>query len=89
MKNMYILGIESSCDETSASIVMNGTKEIATVISSQIDVHKSYGGVVPEMLQRTAPSVAAGIVLHMIVGHYGLLFARGVSLVGVDQKVCG
>ena len=52
MKNMYILGIESSCDETSASIVMNGTKEIATVISSQIDVHKSYGGVVPEIASR-------------------------------------
>ena len=49
---MYILGIESSCDETSASIVMNGTKEIATVISSQIDVHKSYGGVVPEIASR-------------------------------------
>ena len=52
MKNMYILGIESSCDETSASIVMNGTKEIATVISSQIDVNKSYGGVVPEIASR-------------------------------------
>lgn len=52
MKDMYILGIESSCDETSASIVMNGTKEIATVISSQIDVHKSYGGVVPEIASR-------------------------------------
>lgn len=34
-KDMYILGIESSCDETSASIVKNGTEEIATVISSQ------------------------------------------------------
>ena len=49
MKDMYILGIESSCDETSASIVKNGTTEIATVISSQIDIHKSYGGVVPEI----------------------------------------
>ena len=52
MKDMYILGIESSCDETSASIVMNGTKEIATVISSQIDIHKNYGGVVPEIASR-------------------------------------
>jgi len=52
MKDMYILGIESSCDETSASIVKNGTKEIATVISSQIDIHKSYGGVVPEIASR-------------------------------------
>ena len=52
MKDLYILGIESSCDETSASIVKNGTEEIATVISSQIDVHKNYGGVVPEIASR-------------------------------------
>ncbi len=52
MKDLYILGIESSCDETSASIVKNGTDEIATVTSSQIDVHKEYGGVVPEIASR-------------------------------------
>ncbi len=52
MKDMYILGIESSCDETSASIVKNGTEEISTVISSQIDIHKDYGGVVPEIASR-------------------------------------
>ena len=52
MKDIYILGIESSCDETSASIVKNGTEEIATVISSQIDIHKNYGGVVPEIASR-------------------------------------
>ncbi len=52
MKDMYILGIESSCDETSVSIVKNGTEEIATVISSQIDIHKDFGGVVPEIASR-------------------------------------
>lgn len=52
MKDLYILGIESSCDETSASIVKNGTDEIATVTSSQIDIHKEYGGVVPEIASR-------------------------------------
>ena len=52
MKEIYILGIESSCDETSFSIVKNGTDEIATVISSQIDIHKKYGGVVPEIASR-------------------------------------
>ena len=51
-KDMTILGIESSCDETSASIVKIGTEEIATVISSQIDIHKDYGGVVPEIASR-------------------------------------
>lgn len=49
---MYILGIESSCDETSVSIVKNGTEELATVISSQIDIHKDFGGVVPEIASR-------------------------------------
>lgn len=49
---MYILGIESSCDETSVSIVKNGVEEIATVISSQIAIHKIYGGVVPEIASR-------------------------------------
>jgi N6-L-threonylcarbamoyladenine synthase len=52
MKDMYILGIESSCDETSCSIVKNGCEEIATVVSSQIDIHKNYGGVVPEIASR-------------------------------------
>lgn len=52
MKDIYILGIESSCDETSCSIVKNGSKEIATIISSQIDIHKDYGGVVPEIASR-------------------------------------
>ena len=52
MKDIYVLGIESSCDETSFSIVKNGEEEIATVISSQIDIHKDYGGVVPEIASR-------------------------------------
>ena len=52
MEDVYILGIESSCDETSCSIVKNGCEEIATVISSQIDIHSSFGGVVPEIASR-------------------------------------
>ncbi len=52
MKDIYILGIESSCDETSVSIIKNGCEDIATVISSQIDIHKEYGGVVPEIASR-------------------------------------
>lgn len=52
MKNKYILGIESSCDETSISIVRNGYEEIATVVLSQMDTHANYGGVVPEIASR-------------------------------------
>ena len=52
MKDVYILGIESSCDETSMSIIKNGCEEIATVVLSQIDIHKDFGGVVPEIASR-------------------------------------
>lgn len=52
MKDMYILAIESSCDETSMAIIKNGTDEIATIILSQMDTHASYGGVVPEIASR-------------------------------------
>ncbi len=51
-KDIYILAIESSCDETSVSIVKNGCEDVSTVINSQIDIHKNYGGVVPEIASR-------------------------------------
>jgi N6-L-threonylcarbamoyladenine synthase len=47
-----ILGIESSCDETAASVVKNGRHIMSNIISSQIDLHKKYGGVVPEIASR-------------------------------------
>lgn len=52
MKDIYVLGIETSCDETSASVVKNGREILSNVISSQIDLHKEYGGVVPEIASR-------------------------------------
>lgn len=52
MKDVYILGIESSCDETSCSIVKNGREELATSTASQIDIHENFGGVVPEIASR-------------------------------------
>lgn len=51
-KDILILGIESSCDETAASVVKNGRTVLSNVISSQIDIHKLYGGVVPEIASR-------------------------------------
>ena len=46
-KDIYILGIESSCDETAASVVKNGREVLSNVISSQIALHTLYAGVVP------------------------------------------
>ncbi|WP_100403715.1 tRNA (adenosine(37)-N6)-threonylcarbamoyltransferase complex transferase subunit TsaD [Bacillus sp. FJAT-42315] len=51
-KDTYILGIETSCDETAAAIVKNGREIVANVVSSQIESHKRFGGVVPEIASR-------------------------------------
>jgi N6-L-threonylcarbamoyladenine synthase len=47
-----ILGIESSCDETAAAVVLDGLEILSNVVASQIDIHKKYGGVVPELASR-------------------------------------
>ena len=52
MDDVLILGIESSCDETAAAVVKNGRTVLSNVINSQIDIHKRYGGVVPEIASR-------------------------------------
>ena len=52
MKDVYILAIESSCDETSMAIVKNGKDVISIVINTQISTHENYGGVVPEIASR-------------------------------------
>ncbi|MEM1503609.1 tRNA (adenosine(37)-N6)-threonylcarbamoyltransferase complex transferase subunit TsaD [Domibacillus sp. 8LH] len=51
-KNTYVFGIETSCDETAAAIVKNGTEIVANIVSSQIESHKRFGGVVPEIASR-------------------------------------
>ena len=49
---MLVLGIESSCDETAASVVQDGRVALSDVVSSQIEIHRRYGGVVPELASR-------------------------------------
>lgn len=51
-KDVLILAIESSCDETAAAVVKNGREVLSNIISSQIDLHTLYGGVVPEIASR-------------------------------------
>jgi N6-L-threonylcarbamoyladenine synthase len=51
-KDVRILGIESSCDETAAAVVVNGRTILSSVVASQIDIHQKYGGVVPELASR-------------------------------------
>ena len=52
MRDTYIMGIESSCDETSIAVVKNGREVLSNVINSQIKIHEEYGGVVPEIASR-------------------------------------
>jgi N6-L-threonylcarbamoyladenine synthase len=52
LKVMYVLGIETSCDETSASVVKNGRWVLSNKISSSLNLHRKYGGVVPEIASR-------------------------------------
>ena len=50
--DVLVLGIESSCDETAAAVVRNGREVLSNVIASQIEIHRRYGGVVPEVASR-------------------------------------
>ena len=50
--NRLVLGLETSCDETSAAVILNGRGILSNIISSQIPVHQKYGGVVPELASR-------------------------------------
>lgn len=62
MERKVILAIESSCDETAAAVVVNGREVLSNVISSQIDTHKKFGGVVPEVASRMHIEVINGVV---------------------------
>ena len=62
MDKKIILSIESSCDETSAAVVVNGREVLSNVIASQIDTHKKYGGVVPEVASRMHIEVVDSVV---------------------------
>ncbi len=81
MKDIYCLAIESSCDETSMSIIKNGMEEVATVVVSQIDIHKKFGGVVPEIASRSHIE-SITIVLDELVEKSGMKL-DDIDIVGV------
>ena len=59
---MKVLGIESSCDETAASVVQDGRILLSNVVNSQIDIHAHYGGVVPEVAARSHIEVVNPVI---------------------------
>lgn len=91
-----VLGIETSCDETAAAVVANGSTVVSSVVSSQVDLHARYGGVVPEIASRAhvellTPAVAQALVesgiegrqLHAVAATVGPGLA-GALLVGIS-----
>ncbi len=76
-KDVLILAIESSCDETSIALVRNGREVLSNIVSSQIDIHKLYGGVVPEIASRNHIKNITGVLDEA-------LEVAGVSLSDID-----
>ena len=78
-----ILGIESSCDETAAAVVVDGCEILSSVVASQLDVHRKYGGVVPELASREHLRQIVPVVREALV-QAGLTFGE-IDAVGVTQ----
>jgi N6-L-threonylcarbamoyladenine synthase len=86
---MLVLAIESSCDETAASVVLDGRRLLSSVIASQIDVHSRYGGVVPEIASRKHMEAIVPVILQALEDARvslddieGIAATRGPGLVG-------
>lgn len=78
-----ILGIESSCDETAAAVVADGVKILSSVVASQIDVHRKYGGVVPELASREHLRQIAPVVREAV--EQAKLTLADIDAIGVTQ----
>ena len=81
--NTRILGIESSCDETAAAVVVDGREILSSIVASQVDVHRKYGGVVPELASREHLRQIVPVVREAI-GQAKLKFEE-VDAIGVTQ----
>jgi N6-L-threonylcarbamoyladenine synthase len=82
-ETLRILGIESSCDETAAAVVADGREILSSVVASQIDIHRKYGGVVPELASREHLRQIVPVVREAIA-QAGMKLA-GVDAIGVTQ----
>ncbi|MBC2579662.1 tRNA (adenosine(37)-N6)-threonylcarbamoyltransferase complex transferase subunit TsaD [Clostridium sp. DJ247] len=80
-KDIKVLAIESSCDETSAAVVVNGREVLSNIISSQIDIHTKFGGVVPEVASRKHVEAIAAVVQEAL-DRAGLNFSD-IDVIGV------
>ena len=81
MKDIYTLGIESSCDETSSAVVKNGREVLSNVIHSQINIHEQFGGVVPEIASRNHVDAISKVVQESIK-------QAGITMEQIDIVAC-
>ena len=81
MKDIYTLGIESSCDETASAVVKNGREVLSNVIHSQIDIHEQFGGVVPEIASRNHVDAISKVVQEAIK-------QSGITMEKIDNIAC-
>ena len=76
-ESTLVLGIETSCDETAAALVLGGYDVVSSVVSTQVDLHADFGGVVPEIASRAHLDVLNPVI------------ARAVVEAGVEDVACG
>ena len=67
MSGTRVLGIETSCDETAAAVVVDGHNVLSSVVSSQIDLHARYGGVVPEIASRAHVELLTPVIARSLI----------------------
>ncbi len=77
----FVLGIESSCDETAAAIVKNGREVLSNVINSQIKIHEQFGGVVPEIASRNHVEAISNVVKEAVK-------QANIKIEDIDQIAC-
>jgi N6-L-threonylcarbamoyladenine synthase len=80
---MYILGIETSCDETAAAVIADGKTMVSNIVASQIDLHAEYGGVFPELASR-AHAESIGAVVEQAIDDAGVTMEQ-IDAVAVTQ----
>ncbi len=80
---MRVLGIETSCDETAAAVVEDGARVVASVVSSQVDVHARYGGVVPELAGRAHLELLTPLLADVLEAAGSDAAGRGIDAVAV------
>lgn len=82
-ENMIVLGIESSCDDTAAAVVRNGADILSSTVTSQVDIHHRYGGVVPELASRKHIEAIVPVVDRAL--ELAKIEPRGLDAVAVTQ----